>query len=63
MQIDSSASHAFENINRSLQMLNQLNQTIVDQSQNIQNKLVNMSVQEQVGNAKEAASSHIDLQA
>ncbi|MCE9599705.1 MAG: hypothetical protein K8S54_17230 [Spirochaetia bacterium] len=62
MQIDPSASHAFENINRSLQMLNQLNQTIVDQSQDIQNKMVSMSVQEQVGNAK-AASSHIDLQA
>lgn len=62
MQIDSSASHAFENINRSLQMLNQLNQTIVDQSQNIQNKFVNMSVQAQVGEPK-AASSHIDLQA
>lgn len=57
MRVESTAN-AFDQINRAFQMLNELNQTIVDKTQDLQDKAVRYSVENQVG-----SGSHIDLQA
>ncbi|HMU82590.1 MAG TPA: hypothetical protein PKE49_03665 [Leptospiraceae bacterium] len=59
MQIES-GSPGFEAISRSTRMLNELNQTIVDKTQEFQSKAVKMNVAEQVTSS---AENQIDLQA
>lgn len=59
MQIES-GSPGLEAISRSTRMLNDLNQTIVDKTQEFQSKAVKMNVAEQVTSS---AENQIDLQA
>ncbi len=53
MQVGSAfnASQAMAQVSQSVQQMNQLNQGIVDSSQNLNNKLVNMSAEAKVQNS------------